>query len=135
MANSRVINFGNFTKLYFLENRADIAGRSIYINLPRHCNTSFLTNSVLKTNMSNLQNYITTSRTPKQLQLYNSKFQCTDLVSDTECDLFYIQSIMLGQKILLDACMYDCYDRPVDVVRFLLVVLMIKVLIWTQTIL
>ena len=69
--------------------------------------------------MSNLQNYITTS--PKKLQLYNSKFQCTDFANDTECDLYYMQNIMLGQKILLDACMYDCYDRPVDAARFFII--------------
>ena len=117
VANNRIINFGNSTKL-FLDNRADTAGNSVYINLPTQCNSSCLTNAVLEANMSNLRNYITTS--PKKIDLHISKFQykCSDFVNDTECDIYYIQNIMLGQKILLDACMYDYYNFPVKVARF-----------------
>ena len=117
VANRRIITFGNSTKILFLENGADTAGSSIYINLPRLCNSTCLTNAVMVTSMSNLQNYnITTS--PKKLQLYISKFQCADFVNNTECELYYIQNIMLGQKILLDACMYDYFDYPIKVARF-----------------
>ena len=115
--NSR-INFGNSTKLSFFDNRADTAGSSVYINLPRQCNNTCLTNTTLETNMNNLQNYTITS--PNKIQLHNSKFQCIDFVSDTECDLYYLQNIMLGQKILLDACTYDYYGHPVDVAQFLI---------------
>ena len=49
-----------------------------------------------------------------EIQLYNSEIQCIDFVNDTGCVLYYVQNIMLGQKILLNACMYDYYNHSVD---------------------
>ena len=110
------ITLGNSTNATFLNNSAGTTGNSVYMSLPKQCNSTCLIESVLGMNTSDLQSYFITS--PHKIQLYNSKIQCIDYVSNTECDLYYIKNIMLGQNMLLDACMYDYYGHPVDVARF-----------------
>ena len=117
MDNSKMI-FGNSSNVPFLHNSAGTTGNAVYMNLPKQCNSACLNKSVTGITKKDLPSSITTS--PNKIQLYNSKLQCIDFVSNTECDLYYIQNIMLGQKILLDACMYDYYNHPADVALFLL---------------
>ena len=106
------INLSNSSNISYLHNSAR-TGRSVYINLPVQCNSTCLANSVL--GISTTDNHIITS--PSKIELYNSNVHC---VNDTECDLYYINNIMLGQKIILDACIYDYYGHPVSVARLLL---------------
>ena len=106
----------NSSNILFHDNDAGTTGSSVYINLPKQCSNTCLINSVLGINLRNYSKYIITS--PTKIQLYNSKIKCINFGSDTECDSYYINNIMLGEEILLDACMYDYYDHPVDVARF-----------------
>ena len=106
------INLSNSSKISFLHNSGR-TGSSVYINLPVQCNSTCLANSIL--GISTTDNHIITS--PSKIELYNSNVHC---VNGTECDLYYINNIMLGQKIILDACIYDYYGHPVDVARLLL---------------
>ena len=112
-----VINF-NLINIYFDNNHARTAGRSIFINVPTLCNSGCLQNSVLVSKSSLQQNnfnkHITTS--PKQLVLYKPA-KCIDN-SDVACDSYYIENIMLGQEILINACMYDYYGRPTGTAEF-----------------
>ena len=117
MVNSKITS-NNSTMAIFHHNTAGTTGNSVYISLPKQCNNSCLIEGVLGMNTSDLQSYFITS--PHKIKLYGSKVQCLDIDNDTECDLYYIQNIMLGQKILLDACMYDYYNLSVDVARFLI---------------
>ena len=117
--NSR-LTFHNYTEsdVCFLHNSAGTTGSSVYMNLPRKCNSSCLSESVVGITTRNLQSSMITS--PNKIQLYNSEVQCINFISDTGCDLYYLKNIMLGQKILLDACVYDYYNHPVDVAQFLI---------------
>ena len=117
MGNS-TITLGNSTNATFLNNIAGTTNNSVYISLPKPCNGTCIIQNILGMNTNNLKSYFITS--PNKVQLYNSKVQCIDFDNDTECDLYYIKNIMLGQKILLDACMYDYYGHSVDVARFLI---------------
>ena len=76
----------NNCKIYFKDNYAGSTNRPVYINLP-----------------------VTTS--PSKLILYNPA-KCIH-GNGTECDTYYINNVMLGQEITLDACTLDYYDRPV----------------------
>ena len=105
------VNFTNSSNISFLYNSAR-TGSSVYINVPAQCNSTCLTNSVLGINTTD--DDIITS--PSKIELYASNVHCVNCTSDS----YYIKNIMLGQKILLDACMYDYYDHPVDVARFIL---------------
>ena len=111
-----VINF-NITEIHFNNNHAKTAGSSVFINLPTLCNSSCLNNSILGVSKGNneLSKHITTS--PRKLELYNPA-ECTD-ISDTGCHSYFVENIMLGQEILIDACMYDYYDRPTGTEEFL----------------
>ena len=114
-----VINF-NITDIHFDNNHARTAGSSVFINVPTLCNSSCLNNSVLGARDGNLQGnelskYITTS--PRKMKLYKPA-ECIDNNS-VGCDSYYIENIMLGQEILIDACMYDYYDRPTGTEEFL----------------
>ena len=112
MGNSK-ITFGNFSNATFLNNSAGTTGSSVYVSLPRRCNSTCLTGSVLGMDVEDIQRYIITS--PNEIQLnITSNVQC---IHD-KCDLYYIKNIMLGQKIVLDACLYDYYNHSVDVARF-----------------
>ena len=113
------INF-NITNIHFYNNHARTAGSSVFINVPTLCNSSCLHNSILGVNEDSSQHnelskHITTS--PRKLELYNPAY-CIDY-SNVECDSYYVKNIMLGQEILIDACMYDFYDRPTSTEEFI----------------
>ena len=112
-----VINF-NVTNISLYNNHARTAGSSVFINVPTLCNSSCLHNSVLGVNKQHdneLSKHITTS--PRKLELYKSAV-CIDY-NDSGCDSYYVKNIMLGQEILIDACMYDYYDRPTQTEEFI----------------
>ena len=114
-----VINF-NVTKIYFDNNRAIIAGNSVFINVPTLCNSSCLSNSVLGVSEGSLQHnqlskHITTSL--RKLELFKPA-ECIDN-SSVGCNSYYVKNIMLGQEILIDACIYDYYHRPTGTEEFL----------------
>ena len=114
-----VINF-NITNIHFYNNHARTAGSSVFINVPTLCNSSCLHNSVMGVHEDGLQhnelsNHIITS--PRKLELYKPAY-CIDY-SNVECNSYYVKNIMLGQEILIDACMYDYYDRPISTEEFI----------------
>ena len=101
-----MINF-NVTNIHFDNNHARTAGSSVFINVPTLCNSSCLHNSILGVSKGNeLSEHITT--TPRKLELYKPA-ECIDN-SDTGYNSYFAKNIMLGQEILIDACMYDYYD-------------------------
>ena len=110
------INF-NVTNIHFDNNHARTAGSSVFINVPTLCNSSCLHNSILGVNEDNneLSKHITTS--PRKLELYKPT-ECIDYGS-IGCNSYFVENIMLGQEILIDACMYDYYDRPTSTEEFL----------------
>ena len=110
-----MINF-NVTNIHFDNNHARTAGSSVFINVPTLCNSSCLHNSILGVSKGNeLSKHITTS--PRKLELYKPA-ECIDN-SDTGCYSYFAKNVMLGQEILIDACMYDYYDRPTGTEEFL----------------
>ena len=110
-----MINF-NVTNIHFDNNHARTAGSSVFINVPTLCNSSCLHNSILGVSKGNeLSEHITTS--PRKLELYRPA-NCIDS-SNTKCNSYFVKNIMLGQEVLIDACMYDYYDQPTGTEEFL----------------
>ena len=106
-----MFNF-NTTNIHFVNNHARTAGSSVFINVPTLCDSSCLHNSILGISEGSLQNnelskHITTS--PRKLELYKPA-ECINN-NNMGCVSYYVKNIMLGQEILIDACMYDYYDR------------------------
>jgi len=113
------INF-NITNIHFSNNHARTAGSSVFISAPTQCNSSCLHNSVIGISKHSLQNshlnkHFTTS--PRKLELHEPAYCINNY--DGECDSYYVNNIMLGQEILIDACMYDYYDQPTSASEFL----------------
>ena len=94
------------SSIYFKDNDAGSTNipKSIYINMPKSCNKSCLFKSIKGTDLP-----VATS--PSKLILYNPA-KCIH-GNITECDTYYINNIMLGQEITLDACALDYYDQPI----------------------
>ena len=109
------INFSS-TRINFDSNSAGTEGNSVYITLPKQCNDDCLSQSIVGTTDNS---YIITS--PIKIQFYNSNIKCIgDNANSTTCNIYYIKNIMLGQQIVLDACMYDYYGHPAAAARFLI---------------
>ena len=61
-----------------------------------------------------MSKYIATS--PRKLELYKPA-ECIDNRS-TGCDSYYNNNVMLGQEILIFACLYDYYGQPTGTEEF-----------------
>ena len=111
----------NTSSINFYNNHARTAGHSWFINVPTSCNSSCLSNSVVGINKDSLEHSqikknITT--TPRELKLFQPAICIDKSKNKTECNTYYVNNIMLGEELLVDACMYDYYDRPSNDARF-----------------
>ena len=103
------INFNN-SDIYFMNNAAGKVQASVYIKLPKSCIGKCLGNINIATSNVSL------GTSPNKLMLYNAA-KCAN-GSDTDCDTYYMNHVMLGQEITLVACVMDYYDQPAEVTEF-----------------
>ena len=107
------INFSNNTAL---------RGSDVYVDIPTSCNDTCLQNSIIGTNNysfinSSLHRYIDTP--PKILEFYNTT-TCIENGTNKNCQTYLTRNIMLGEEIIIDACVLDYYDQPVDGTLFII---------------
>ena len=107
-SNLTSIHFHN--NAYFNENSAGTAQNSVYLNVDKSCDRDCFLNSITYTN----DIPITTS--PNRLVLYNPT-KCID-GNETNCDIYYMNNIMLGQDISFGACLLDYYDQRTEAAEF-----------------
>ena len=106
----------NSSNMNFKDNNAGIIHKPVYLNVPKSCNSSCVSHSVY---IANKTIVFTTS---SKLILYNPS-KCIN-GNGTNCDTYYLQNIMLGQKITFDACVVDYFDQPIgDAKEFLITAL------------
>ena len=118
---SRNTKYFNISEIKFSNNAAGIAGNLLYIDVQKSYDTSCLTNRTVGISDEILQNgtagkIIATS--PKALKLYHPAKCISNNTSNTECEEYYIEDIMLGQELTIHACLLDYYDRPAEVTQF-----------------
>ena len=105
----------NTTGIYFNNNTA-LVGDSIYIHIPSSCDevcfNKSIVNFVKSSAYEQYRKYINTP--PSKLVLYDPT-TCID--SDTST--YIVNNIMLGQEIMIDACVLDYFNRPADATQFL----------------
>ena len=101
------------------DNTAGVAGMFLYIDVPKSCNSSCLTDRMV--GVSNqalyhrpLDKNISTS--PKILE-FNETVKCISNNS-AQCEKYYISNIMLGQEIIIYPCLLDHYNNPAGVTQF-----------------
>ena len=104
------INF-NSTNIVFENNDARIAGDSVYVNLPKDGKSGCLNATILGDINSIIEHVITP---PNELKLYHPAKCIYRKDNDSEHKFYFIDNIMIGQEIPLDACMYDYYGKAAN---------------------
>ena len=108
MVNNSYRNCINFTN-----NIAKVSGNSIYQDVATFCNGTCLSDRLVFIN----NEFVATP--PNELK-FNQPAICIDNDNDTQCNIYYVQDIMLGTEIVIPACVLDYYDNPVDSTHFLI---------------
>ena len=94
-------------------NNIALTGIDVYIDIPTLCDENCLNSSIIGISKANnlLADHITTP--PSKLEFDDIK--CDNEFTSTNC---YIKNVMLGQEIIISACIRDYYDRPADATLF-----------------
>ena len=102
-------------KFHHYNNTAVATGSVMYVHIPSSCNRSCLNKRIVGSQIANLVT------TPPRLLVLNKPAIPTCKNSDTEeCNTYYVNNVMLGQEISINACLMDYYDQPAEeVVDFL----------------
>ena len=106
-------NYFNISEINF--GKARVAGNLLYIDISKSCDDSCFTEEILMEGINLLDNEVSTS--PIKLRLYHPA-TCIDDNNTTSCKIYYIDNIMLGQRLTIDACLLDYYDKPTEVIQF-----------------
>ena len=106
-----MINHGDQKCVEFRRNLAKFSGDSVYQDVHQSCNSSCLSNRIYGFN----KDLITTP--PNLLKFYDPAI-CID--NDTKCNSYYVENVMLGNEIILPACVLDHYrNKIIDSTQFL----------------
>ena len=106
----------NTTSIHFYNNKAAKTENTFYINVGQHCRNNCMTNYIEDMSNKSLQYTITTSS--HRLVLHDPAI-CIDSKNDTKCDKYYINGIMFGEEIIINACVLDYYDQSTEASRLL----------------
>ena len=102
----------NDNSINFKYNSAIFRGNSVYQDVTGPCNRSCLNKRIL-----GISNELIAAP-PNELKFYNpAMYINTD--NDTQCNIYCVQRIMLGTKIIIPACVLDYYNQPFDSTQFL----------------
>jgi len=106
----------------FLDNSAKVAGNKLYLAITKSCDFNCVSNSVsgiskevLKS--ETLSNGITT--TPKKVKYYHPAVCINKNNASGECQTYYLNNIILGQEISVEACVRGYFDRPSRAVQMI----------------
>ena len=102
----------NSSNIHFKDNTAGTIQNSAYINVQEPCDRSCLFHGVNITT----KDHFPLATSPNKLTLYDT-VKCIN-GNDTDCDTYYMNNIMLGQEVTLDACLLDYYDQPTEAAQF-----------------
>ena len=91
----------------FRSNLAKFSGDSVYQDVAGSCNSSCINNRIY--GISN--DLISTP--PNILKFYDPAI-CIDNDNDTQCNSYYVQNVMLGNEIILPACVLDYYSNQIN---------------------
>ena len=119
---TQTTRYFNISEIKYSDNRAGVAGNLLYIEVPKSCNASCLTDSTIGINNDILWHSLSNrliATSPNTLTLhYPAKCISNDSVG---CEKYYIDNIMLGQEIAIPACLLDYYNRPAEVTQFTII--------------
>ena len=118
---TRNTKYFNISEVNFSNNTAKVAGNFLYVDVPKSCNSSCLTDRIV--GISN--KYLQDINDPVGKKIASSpdilKFhypaKCIRIGS-VWCEKYHITNIMLGQEIIMHPCLLDYYNKPVEVTQF-----------------
>ena len=115
------ITFDNNFQIFLQRNYARLAGNSIFITVPHSCNNSCLNQSIVGINEVTQNNacHKDIATTPTRIELYHPAV-CVEYNARKECQIYYVNNIMLGQEIVTDVCVLDYYSQPSNAVQFVI---------------
>ena len=97
----------------FKTNVAGFAGNSMYFSVSQSCNNTIQYDKIFSSVFNGSVGEITAS--PYWLKLYFP----AQLVNETDHNAYYVNDIMLGQNILIPACVLDQLEMPTGPVQFM----------------
>ena len=103
----------NISDILFISNRAGTKNNSLYINVLKSCNINCLGDSTKGID----HKHFLVSTSPSKLVIYRPA-RCIN-GTDTECNVYFINNMMLGQEITLNGCLLDYYNQPAETAQFL----------------
>ena len=95
----------------FINNIAKISGNSVYQDAAQFYNRSYLVDRMVGISSEFL------ATPPNELKFYGPAI-CIDNDNATKCNIYYVQDIMLGSKIVVPACVLDHYNQSVKSTQF-----------------
>ncbi|XP_065895657.1 uncharacterized protein [Dysidea avara] len=103
------------TDIVFDDN-TDLTGSDIYVDMPTSCDEMCFNNSVINKGYNQFGGVIKTS--PRKLEFNDSAVTCID--NDTNCQTYLTRNIMLGQEIMINACVRDYFNQTAEPTQFVL---------------
>ena len=91
----------------FRSNFAKFSGDSVYQDVAGSCNSS-----CISTRIYGISNDLIATP-PNELKFYDPAL-CIDNDNDTQCNIYYVQDIMLGSEIILPTCVLDYYSNQIN---------------------
>ncbi|XP_065895382.1 uncharacterized protein [Dysidea avara] len=110
----------NTTGITFTNNRA-LTGDSVYLDIPTSCDEACLNRTIVGVNKETLENgsFAGNIYTPPSKLVLGDPAVCIDDDNVTNRGTYYINNIMLGQEIIIDACVRDYYDQRTVETQFI----------------
>ena len=100
----------NTTSVEFSSNTA-LVGDDVYMHIQASCDEMCLNNSIVGLNMTH-------NNPPRHLVLYNPATCINTTNTTNHCDTYFVDNIMLGQNIKINACVLSFHDQPARGVDF-----------------
>ncbi|XP_065914541.1 probable outer membrane protein pmp20 [Dysidea avara] len=100
----------NTTGVEFSSNTA-LVGDDVYVHIQASCDEMCLNNSIVGLN-------VTHNNPPRHLALYNPATCITTTNTTNNCNTYFVDNIMLGQNIKINACVLSFHDQPARGVDF-----------------
>ncbi|XP_065901763.1 uncharacterized protein [Dysidea avara] len=107
----------NTTDVVFYSN-TDLTGADVYVDIPTSCDETCVNNSIINTGYTQFRGIIKTS--PRKLEFNDSAVICIDNDNYTNCQTYLTKNIMLGQEIIINACVLDYHNQPAGSAQFVL---------------
>ena len=98
----------NNTGINFARNNARISGNNIYFDLFRS-GQNCLNNRAFGVADETKRHIVTP---PNKLQLSHPAICISDNNKTEECDHYYLNRLMFGEKIIIPGCLLDCFNKP-----------------------